>query len=392
MVATVDKPLVIHAAGGVGKTVVARQVASSLPKGSLGIVYDCFGGGTYRNASQPRHRASDGLIQIANELARHGHCRTLIGPNKTADALFRAFLNRLEQTVHSLRELIPDALLVICVDAADNAEMAAQEVGEISFIRSLIREPLPEGCRLVTLCRTERVALLDPPATVKTYQLKPFSEAETMVHLRRFWPTATASDGVEFHRLTSGNPRVQATALAMNHQSIEQVLESLGPLGTSVDEQISLQLAAAIAQIKDRSPSIAKAQIDAICGGLANLPPFVPLEVLAQAARVDTSTVQSFVSDLGRPLWLTDDSVQFRDEPTETWFRNNFSATPKQIDAYLEAISPLAKTHAYVARSLPQLLLRAGQHQQLIELALSDDLLPENSPIDERNIRVYRLQ
>jgi hypothetical protein len=388
-----DKPLIIHAAGGVGKTVVARQLVDSLPKGSLGIVYDCFGGGTYRNVSQPRHRASDGLIQIANELATHGHCRTLIPlPNQTADALFRAFLNRLEQAVGSLRELTPEALLMICIDAADNAEMAAQDVGETSFVRSLIRESLPQGCRLVALCRTERVALLDLPTSVKTYELKPFSEAETILHLRRFWPAATTNDGVEFHRLTSGNPRAQASALAMNHQTIERLLESLGPFGTSVDEQISLQLTAAIAHIKDRSPSIARSQIDAICGGLANLPPFVPLVVLAQAARVDTSTVRSFVNDLGRPLWLTDDSVQFRDEPTETWFRNNFSGTPKQIDAYLEAISPLAKTHAYVARSLPQLLLRAGQHQQLIELALSDDFLPENSPIDERNIRVYRLQ
>ncbi len=392
LVVAAEKPLIIHAAGGVGKTVIARQLVGSLPKGSLGIVYDCFGGGTYRNVSQPRHRASDGLIQIANELATHGLCRTLIGPNQTADALFRAFLNRIEQAVHSLREVTPAALLVICVDAADNAEMAAQDVDETSFIRSLIRERLPIGCQLVTLCRTERVALLDPPTTVTSYALNPFSDSETMTHLRRFWPDATARDGVELHRLTAGNPRVQATALAMKNQSLERVLESLGPLGTTVDEQINLQLAAAITQMKDRSPTIARAQIDAICGGLANLPPFVPLEVLAQAARVDTSAVQSFVSDLGRPLWLTDDSVQFRDEPTETWFRNNFSATPSQIGAYLEAISPLAKTHSYVARSLPQLLLRAGRHQQLIELALSDDLLPENSPIDARNIRVYRLQ
>jgi hypothetical protein len=69
LIETTDKPLLIHAAGGVGKTVVARQLADSLPEGSFGIVYDSFGGGTYRNASEPRHRASDGLIQIANELA-----------------------------------------------------------------------------------------------------------------------------------------------------------------------------------------------------------------------------------------------------------------------------------------------------------------------------------
>ena len=69
-----DKSLLIHAAGGVGKTIVARQLADSLAEGSFGIVYDCFGGGTYRNASEPRHRASEGLIQIANELAGRGYC------------------------------------------------------------------------------------------------------------------------------------------------------------------------------------------------------------------------------------------------------------------------------------------------------------------------------
>jgi hypothetical protein len=392
LIETTDKPLLIHAPGGVGKTVVARQLAKSLPSGSFGVVYDCFGGGTYRNASQPRHRASDGLIQIANELAVRGYCRTLIGPNQSADALFRAFLIRLAQAEQSLREVTPSALVAIFIDAADNAEMAAADAGETSFVRFFLRERLPQGCRLVVLCRTERVDLLDPPARVTQYPLNPFSSGESTIHLRHTWPGATDRDGVEFHRLTGGNPRVQATVLAIQHRSVDDLLASLGPIGTTVDEQIGAQLAAAVEQIKDRSPGVARTQINSICGGLANFPPFIPIEVLAHAADVHISTVRSFVSDLGRPLWLTDDSVQFRDEPTETWFRNTFSAAPEQIAAYARAVQPLAKKYAYVSRSLPQLLLRAGEYQQLIQLALSDDLLPHDNPIDERNVRVYRLQ
>ena len=38
------------------------------------------------------------------------------------------------------------------------------------------------------------------------------------------------------------------------------------------------------------------------------------------------------------------------------------------------------------------MLLQSGNYEQLIILALSDDYLPEESPIDQRNIRVFRLQ
>src|SRR5439155_8696454 len=121
----------------------------------------------------------------------------------------------LAQAAQSLREVIADALLVIFVDAADNAEMAAADVGEKSFVHFLLREPLPKGCRLVALCRTERVDLLEPAARVRRFQLHPFTEDESMTHLRFSWPAATGRDGVEFHRLTAGNPRSQATALAI---------------------------------------------------------------------------------------------------------------------------------------------------------------------------------
>lgn len=385
-------PLIIHANGGVGKSVFARQIAESLPAGSLGIVYDCFGSGKYRNGSEPRHRHRDALIQIANEIALHGLCELLIPQSSDYAAILRAFLLRLDKTAKALRTINRDAVLVILIDAADNAEMAATERGDSCFVHQLLREELSEGVRIVALCRTERVYLLQPLSTVQQLQLLPFSQIETLAHLREHFPDATDIDGVEFHRLTDGNPRVQANALSINHNDVADVLAALGPSVTTVDEQIAAQLESAIAKVKDKLPNDFQQYVDAICLGLANLTPFIPIQVLATAAEIEASTVVSFVADLGRPLWISENSVQFRDEPTETWFRARFSASMEQIEGYVTRLKPLASEFAYVAQVLPSLLLQSGKYDQLIGLALSDDLLPEDNPIDERNVRVYRLQ
>jgi hypothetical protein len=53
----------------------------------------------------------------------------------------------------------------IVIDAADNAQMAAEEIGEArSFARDLLREIVPDDVRFVFLCRSHRQAMLDPPA------------------------------------------------------------------------------------------------------------------------------------------------------------------------------------------------------------------------------------
>ena len=59
-----------------------------------------------------------------------------------------------------------EALLVLIFDAADNAEMAAEEQGGTCFANQLLKEIVPENCRLVFTCRPERLDLLDPPHSV----------------------------------------------------------------------------------------------------------------------------------------------------------------------------------------------------------------------------------
>jgi hypothetical protein len=387
-------PIIIHAAGGVGKSIFACQMAEAIPKDSIGIVYDCFGGGRYRNPSEPRHRHRDALIQVVNELSSYGLCDPLIAlPTSLEDQILRKFLKRLSMVADSLRESNENAILIIFIDAADNAEMAAEEIGDNCFVHDLLHCTLPNGCRIVALCRTERIQLLQPSSLIPILELESFSIEDTLTHIRRFFPQATSTEGLEFHRLTNnGNPRVQSNALNFGYKTISKILNSLGPFGTTVEKQIEAQLGLAISVVKESLPSNYQRSIDAICLGLAILPPHIPIRVLATAAEVDEAAIKSFIADLGRSILLLDTSVQFRDEPTETWFRNKFSAAIEQIAAYITRLKPLASDYSYIAETLPSLLLQSEAYDELINLALSDDFLPEDNPIDKRNVRVYRLQ
>lgn len=385
-------PLIIHAPGGVGKTVFSRQIVQSLPFGSFGVVYDCFGGGRYRNRSEVRHHHRQAFVQIVNELAVQGLCDPLLVNSGASETdILRKFLDRIETAVIAMKKSNSNAVLVILIDAADNAEMAAAEFNDNCFVHELLRERIIEGVKIVALCRTERIHLLQPPSNIKQFELKPFSEKESLDYLRSYHPQASIEDGVEFHRLTSGNPRVQSNALSLNSSTIAEVFSRLGSVGTTVDEQIEGQLMSAIDSIRDRLHDNYRKQIDSICIGLATLPPFIPLKVLSRAADVEESTIRSFVADMGRPLWVSDSSVQFRDEPTETWFRETYAASKEQIEFFIDQIKPLANEYSYVASAMPSLLLQAGKNTDLVELALSDKYLP-NNPIDKRNVRVFRLQ
>jgi hypothetical protein len=385
--------LILKAVGGTGKSIACNQLVERFGNGSLAIAYDCYGNGGYRKLSEHRHRVSDAFVQVANQLALKGLCEPMIPSGRDHDnKLTQGFLSRLSKAVEKLRESNKNALLVLLFDAVDNAEMAAKEFGDRCFASHFLLETLPEGCRVVYLSRPERVHLFTPPDSVLQIDIEPFSDKESLLFLQTKYPEADMPDAIEFRRLTDGNPRVQANTLALGKQSVEDVLAYLGSGGKTVDDLIDEQLKQAVIKVKALYPRSFEQHVEDICTGLASLPPFVPLEVLAEVSGTSISAVRSFIADLGRPLWMTDNYVQFRDEPTETWFTKNFAATSEQIKTYTEMLEPLADDFSYVAEALPSLLLKSGQYSALIKLALSEDKLPIESPVDARSIQVYRLQ
>lgn len=391
-VLSAQRPVVIHADGGVGKSVLSARLASLMPIGSESILYDCFGDGLYRNSLHFRHRHSDALVQIANELSARGLCHPLI-PTVHADSkmYMRSFLGRINQAVGVLRAKNPEANLCLIIDAADNAEMAAEEQREPnSFVRDLIRVSLPDGVRLVFTCRTHRQDLLKAPLDAQEVELLSFSESESARHLRSFYPLVSNADIAEFAFLSSANPRLQALALSRK-LPFREMMKQLGPEPTTVDSAIGDILGAAVAKLRDKAGAVEASQIDLICQGLAVLRPLIPITVLAQLSQTSESAVRSFALDLGRPLLVKGNSIHFLDEPAETWFRDKFLPDTKGLASFLEHLRPLTDLSSYAASVLPQLLLQAGKLDELVELALSGDGLPTGNPLEKRDVELQRL-
>ena len=386
-------PIVIHAEGGVGKTALANRLVHQITNGSLAIIFDCFGNGSYRNATQRRDEHDVGLVQISNELASIGLCHPLIPSRfaKPADYL-KAFAYRLEQAATILTAENPNARLVILIDAADNAQMAAEEYQErASFAKDLIRETLPKGVVPVFLCRSHRIDKLDPPSGYVDLPLRSFSEAETRTHLNSRFPDANNRDVQEFHRLSSQNPRVQATALSRN-LGLQETITLLGPEPSSVEDTIRSLFENAIAKHLDSIPESEASQVEKLCQTLASVRPFVPVRILSQASGIDAGAIRSFVSDLGRPLSIIGDAIQFYDEPSETWFRETYKPQAAKMLEFVEALKPLATTDSYAASALPQLMLEAGLYDELVEQALTDADVYGDNAVDRRNASLQRLQ
>ena len=370
-----NNKILVTAVGGVGKSILTSFLGRVLPEGSVTIVYDCFAGGAYRKISSQRHEHRVALTQISNELAAAGMCTPLIPTQATDSFYVRVLMRRIRGAAEQLARENPGALVTVVIDAADNAALAAQEQRGRTFVTDLFREHWPTNARLVQLCRPERKHLLDAPNTgVTQVQLAGFQKPESLEHLRTRFPDATEAEGAELHALSDGNPRVQAMAM----ENAESVAEALAALQIAKDrpgEVLDSLLARQVNDVADQGHLLPE-ELSRLCEALATLHPPMPLRDLADITRVDADAIRSFAVALGRGLHAAGNTLQFRDEPTETWFRNTHGLDLARIREFAMTVEPFAAGSPYIASTFPQLLFEAGLLDKLVELALSDVGLP----------------
>lgn len=384
--------IIIQAEGGVGKSILSTQIHNYIPSGSLSIVYDCFGNGDYRQSSSARHAHKTALVQIANELAGLGLCHPLIPTTNAGPSEYiKAFLFRLKQV--SERIANQNNKLFIVIDAADNSQMAANEFNYgRSFITDLLQENLPKNIKIIALARPYRVELLMPKQDIEILTLEGFSEKETKQHLLNYYSDVSTQDAIEFHRLTSGNPRVQNIALEQN-LTLHETLSFFGGTPKSVEDTIKDLLDKAISTFKEQNYSESE-EIDLLLTSIAILRPLIPLQILSDLTNIRADQIRSIISDIGgHPIRLSDNNIQFVDEPTESWFREIYK--PKDIrvlNEFIQKLKPLAVNSVYAASVLPQILMDAGNFEELVELSLNSKMLPTNSTLEKRKVELQRLQ
>lgn len=370
-----NNKVLLTAVGGVGKSILASVLKRVLPEGSVTIVYDCFAGGDYRKVTSQRHQHRIALTQISNELAAEGRCTPLIPTQATESQYTRVFMRRIHGAAEQLARDDPKALLTVVIDAADNAAMAAEEQQRHTFVTDLFREDWPANARLVQLCRPERKHLLKvPQAGVTEMTLVGFQKRESLEHLRTRFPDATEEEGAELHVLSDGNPRVQAMAME-NAESVAEALAAIQIAKNTPGEVLDSLLAQQVHGVADQG-HLLPGELSRLCEALATLHPPMPLDDLAEITKLNANAIRSFAVALGRGLHAAGNTIQFRDEPTETWFRRTHGLGPARKRKFAMTIKPFAATSPYVASTLPQLLFEADMLNELVEMALSDTGLP----------------
>ena len=125
----------LHGEGGCGKTTLLQEVGPLLPPHSLMVVFDCYGGGTYLNSDSYRHRSKDAFPQLSNDLAVKLAVPLVLTRSEIADYP-RLFKDRLTRAGEAIRSADANALLVVVVNAADNAVIAAESCVHRSQVSS----------------------------------------------------------------------------------------------------------------------------------------------------------------------------------------------------------------------------------------------------------------
>lgn len=385
-----DRPLLITADGGTGKSIFAAQLSTLLADRADVVVYDCFGNGGYRDAKHFRHRHRDGLVQLSSELAALGLCSPLVPVRGTEPTEYlKAFEARLTEASHRLAEDAAGRHLVLLIDAADNAATAAEsEPGDRTFVRDLLRLTPPTNVHIALTSRPYRVDKLTPPPATTQVELPAFTLDESTAMLRAKYPAATNSEALEFHQRTGGNPRTQALATA-DTPTLDGCLRLLAGVANSDGEALTQLLTRQLEDTLDHAGQD-RPVLESISRLLATLRPRIPISVLALLTGGDPSLIRSFVSDLGRGLLVDEDAVQFLDEPTETFFRERYPLKAQSAAQAVEQLTRLAESNAYAAASLPQVLWEAGRYDELMAMAVSDRALPSSGEVERRQIAHLR--
>ena len=278
------KHICLHGLAGVGKTTALQEIEHNLPPDSVIIKYDCYGGGGYLDPSTLRHRTRDAFLQIINELAVCLKLPLFVVPDSSTDYP-RLFIHRLKYAAQTITNRADGALIVIAVDAADNAVFAAQDrkPAESPFVQEFVglRE-LPDNVRFIITARTGRLGTLNLPSFYDRFEVLPFSQQETTKHVSRVW-TAPRSWIEDFHHLSGGIPRVQTTAFDSAQENPEAALERLRPDGKSLEDIFRKRFEDAAQKTGART------DLRRLCAGLVALPRPVPLSALAASRQFGDS-------------------------------------------------------------------------------------------------------
>jgi hypothetical protein len=360
-------PVFVHAEGGVGKTVFVQSLAARMANEFEVVVFDCFGGGSYRSDNHSRHIPRIGLVQIVNELASWTVCDPMLPGGEDSRKIIKAARKRLAQAATAIRTQSKKLGLLIIVDAADNAQLEAEYRHEESFPKLLLaalnEDPI-EGVKLLLTARTHRKDKVIDRATVKEVELGPFTDREAREFLKDRKPGASNVEIATALARSGRNARV-LDYLVQTWDT--NVLSNTSATPITVPEIIAQRCTKIVSDL--HVAGWPDSEVTEFFVALSLLPPPIPLEELANALGWSAAQVNTAASDLAPMLEIASHGAIFRDEPTETYVRETYSQQPEAQRTIADRLLSSQAKSAYAAEALPHFLVVIKDSDRAFALA-----------------------
>ena len=381
----------LHGEAGVGKTTALQEIEAGLPDGSIMLKYDCYGAGRYLDPGALRYRSRDAFLQMTNELAVRLKLPLFLLPRPETDYP-RQFMLRLRRAAAMLSSYNAESLIVIAIDAADNAIVASKErqPAEAAFVHDFVQlMELPANVRFVISMRTGRRGSVELPARYRQFRIPPFSLQETGEYSRRAW-AATPPWVEDFHDLSSGVPRVQAEAFRAARDTPIAAIDRLMPNGRSLGDIFRERFDEA------RAKGGTKGSLSRICAGLIALPRPVPVTALASVLEESEPEVLDVCRDLAPSIRYKDGLISFADEDLEYFIRDAGENDLPDICNRVACWMLRSKDQdPYAAANVAGALLVADRRSELLHLADTEPSPPANvlrDPVLRREAELQRLR
>ena len=391
LIKTSELPVLVHAEGGVGKTVFVQSLAEGMASEFEIVVFDCFGGGSYRSDNHARHLPKIGLVQIVNELASRTLCDPMLPGGDDSRKVVKAACKRLEQAAKAIQTQSKKLGVLIIVDAADNAQLEADYRHEKSFpnllLSALDEEPI-DGVKLLLTARTHRKQKVIGRASVEEVELGPFTDPEAREFLKERKPGASPVEIVTAVARSGRNARV-LDYLVQTWDT--NVIRETSKAPITVPEIIAQRCAKIVSDLHIQGwPD---SEVTEFFVALSLLPPPIPLEELANALGWSVAQVNTAASDLAPMLEITPHGAIFRDEPTETYVRETFSERTEAQRTIADRLLSSQSTSGYAGEALPHFLVVIKDSDRAFALADSTSFpTTVQSEFGRRRLTLTRLR
>lgn len=362
------KPLRLHAGGGSGKTSLICDLPSVLPPGSEMFLYDCYGGGLFLASDQKRHLPEQAFTQLGNEIAARLRTPMVMRRQGSIDA-FEAFRNRVMMAAGLLEHRSPDAQLVLCFDAVDNARTGARHWQEPCFLDALSQASTwPNNVRILVSCRTARRDEVGGKHLYEDFEVLSFDVNEVRQLVSLWQPEWRPELATTFESLTGGNPRRLVYAIkGMPRDGEMQAIERLMPKAEGINPLFEQRVIEAGKHLGNAN------KVWQVLDALSRLPRPVPAHILATLADLAPADISDIAVDVGG-IVERKEGWSFHDEDFEAFVIERPGCDGKALlaraaDLFLEA----RFTDRYAATSVAEVLANADRLKALYALVTQEE-------------------